>query len=209
MLPVPGRQEGLQEAGGPWAEPGREGTAGRWSRASLRIARTWGPWGAWRWRPLLPTCTSQSLTGQLVGLGPECAAQGWREAHGTPWRPKGPRTFPSMPMPQSAIWIMLTSFPPSPGDRNMEAHPGVSSTGRDCLRTPSSTRCSATQRAAAALRTPPPSAARSRAGHSPMAHVRLPVCCCSSFTMRAFCVGEQRQHTTAGHWQARSTSSCS
>lgn len=25
------------------------------------------------------------------------------------------RTLPSMPMPQSAVWIMLTSLPPSPG----------------------------------------------------------------------------------------------
>ena len=44
---------------------------------------------------------------------------------------------------------------------------------------------------------------------SPMAHVRLPVCCCSSLTMWAFCVGAQRQQTTAGHWQASSTNSCS
>lgn len=43
----------------------------------------------------------------------------------------------------------------------------------------------------------------------PIAHVRFPVWCCNSFTMCAFCVGEHRQHTTAGHWQASSTNSCS
>lgn len=48
-----------------------------------------------------------------------------------------------------------------------------------------------------------------RARRSPMAQVRRRVCVCSSVTMRAFCVGEQRQHTTAGHWQASSMSSCS
>lgn len=43
----------------------------------------------------------------------------------------------------------------------------------------------------------------------PIAHVRFPVWCCNSFTIWAFWVGEHRQHTTAGHWQASSTNSCS
>lgn len=48
-----------------------------------------------------------------------------------------------------------------------------------------------------------------RLGRLPMAQVRLPVCCCSSLTMWAFWVGEQRQQTTAGHWQASSMNSYS
>lgn len=48
-----------------------------------------------------------------------------------------------------------------------------------------------------------------RGDHWPMAQVLLSVCCCSSVTIWAFWVGEQRQQTTAGHWQANSTNSCS
>lgn len=43
----------------------------------------------------------------------------------------------------------------------------------------------------------------------PIEHVRLPVWFCRSFTMSAFWVGEHRQTTTDGHWQANSTNSCS
>lgn len=45
--------------------------------------------------------------------------------------------------------------------------------------------------------------------HSPMAQVLLAVCCWRSVTIWAFWVGEQRQQTTAGHWHANSTNSCS
>lgn len=42
---------------------------------------------------------------------------------------------------------------------------------------------------------------------SPMAHVRLSVCCWMSDTTCAFCVGLQRQQTTAGHEVASSINS--
>lgn len=84
-----------------------------------------------------------------------------------------------MPMPQSAAWIMLTSFPPSPVNTEERLSMPFEQL------------------------TPPGSAG------SPMAQVLLAVCCCSSVTIWAFCVGEQRQQTTAGHWQANSTNSCS
>jgi len=43
---------------------------------------------------------------------------------------------------------------------------------------------------------------------SPTAAVRLPVCNWMRRTTSAFCVGEQRQHTTAGQPQASSKNSC-
>ena len=44
--------------------------------------------------------------------------------------------------------------------------------------------------------------------HSPTAQTGLLVCCCRSLTTWALWVGEQRQQTTAGLWQASSMNSC-
>lgn len=54
------------------------------------------------------------------------------------------RTFPSIPIPQSAAWIMLTSFPPSPAEhRKREQSKGLHTelflTSRGRVRTPSDT----------------------------------------------------------------------
>lgn len=188
-------------------------------------------------------------------------------------------TFPSIPIPQSAAWIMLTSFPPSPDTAleekknkllaksffcNVDEVDEVlkeQQTGCDChLVDTRSTRsyfpviclssvcgsvwacvcvflsvfksylssaclCFSTNilfhihealihtsnRAIWQLSVllKGTSTAFLPCKHSPMAQVLLAVCCCRSRTIWAFWVGEQRQQTTAGHWHASSTNSCS
>lgn len=174
-------------------------------------------------------------------------------------------TLPSIPIPQSAAWIMLTSFPPSPEKChcNIQLFKGFTLLALQCFRnliylsiltvnlwiiiTLAIKTCfwwikitisflrngifcysyiipgcwykkflfgfvsTTSQQCHLLLKFMTDSSyCKWRLCHQlPIAHVRFPVWCCNSFTIWAFCVGEHRQHTTAGHWQASSTNSCS